>query len=126
MNTKKKRNDDWINKHRYGTYALSDLISRLAALNFIKRGLGDGAIVKEWVNIWPKPWSDITVPRRIRWPSNEQKNGVLEISLRNPAMGTILLHEKNNLIEYINIWFGYRAIDDIRIVRPSEKKHPHF
>ncbi|MFV0431512.1 MAG: DciA family protein [Alphaproteobacteria bacterium] len=115
---KKKQSDAWIKKHRYGTHDLSDSISRLAALNFVKRGLGNGAIVKEWSHILPEPWSKITILKRIQWQGHEQVNGILEISLRKPAMSTILLHHKSELIEYVNIWFGYRAIRDIRIVQP--------
>ncbi len=110
-----------MSKPRRGTFALSDSISRLAALNFARRGLGNGKIIREWHKIWPLPWSDMAILRRIKWPNAEQKNGVLVISLANPAMGPLFLHEKNKLIEYVNIWFGYKAIIDIKISSPHEK-----
>ncbi len=116
--SKNKKSDSWVAKPRRGTHALSDSISRLAALNFARRGLGNGKIIRQWDKIWPKPWSDMVILRRIKWPPTEQKNGVLIISLANPAMGPVFLHEKNKLIEYINIWFGYKAIDDIKISTP--------
>lgn len=120
--SKTKNTEDWSSKPRRGAYALSESISRLAALNFAKRGLGNGKIIRQWHKIWPSPWCDIAIARRIQWPAFEQKNGVLFISLSNPAMGPLFLHEKNKLIEYLNIWFGYKAISDIKISTPHEKK----
>ncbi len=118
---KSQLSNNWISKPRCGTHALSDSISRLAALNFAKRGLGNGKIIREWHKIWPKPWCDSAIIRRIKWPSNEQKNGVLIISLKISSMGPLFLHEKNKLLEYINIWFGYKAIKDIKISTPMKK-----
>ncbi len=118
---KGKSSDGWMKRPRCGTYAISDSISRLAALSFAKRGLGNGKIIRQWHKIWPKPWCDIAIVRRIKWPLFEQKSGILVISLSNSAMGPLFLHEKNKLIEYVNIWFGYKAIEDIKISIPNEK-----
>lgn len=118
METKQKKINE-LTKRRYGTFAISDSLSRLAALSFAKRGLGNGQIIKEWHNIWPKPWCEIVIPKRIRWKNNMQSGGVLEVSVVNPTMNTLLMHHKGELIERINIWFGYNAIEDIRIIKPS-------
>ncbi len=116
---KKQKKTDKLTKRRYGTFAIGDSLSRLAALSFTKRGLGNGQIVKEWHNIWPKPWCEVAIPKRIRWKSNMQSGGILEVSVVNPVMNTMLMHHKGELVQRINIWFGYNAIEDIRIIKPS-------
>ncbi len=114
-----EKKTDKIEKRRYGTHNIADSLPRLAALSFMKRGLGNGQIVREWSNIWPKPWCEITIPKRIIWKGNTQSQGILEVSLVNPTMNTLLMHHKGELIRKLNIWFGYQAIIDIRIIKLS-------
>lgn len=115
-----KKQEYIIEKRRYAIHDMRSSVPRLAMVNFLKRGFGNGDIVFQWAKIWPSPWSELATPRRIRWKEMDGKKvGTLEVSLKNTAMNTLFAHHKGELIHRLNIWFGYEAIVDIRIVRPS-------
>ena len=113
MATKSKA---WVFTPRRNIHHLGESLNRVAKMSFIKRGFGNGDIVHQWHKIWPKKWSTQAVPRRIRWNKSEAgSQGVLEITLKNQSFAPYFMHDKTILIEYLNIWYGYTAITDIRI-----------
>lgn len=72
---------------------------------------------------------DISSPIAVKFPQFKnygrqgKENGILECGLKNPAYLMELQMQKNLMIEKLNVYFGYRAISDVKFVKFSDKKY---
>ena len=86
-----------------------------------KGGYNYASIINNWSDLVGKQISDVCYPKSIK-TSKELKDGILHL---NVFHGDQLLVEynKTNIIDKINIFFGYRFVKNIRIILIKEKVH---
>lgn len=93
---------------------------------FGKRGLADGAIVKDWPTIAGDQMARYSQPEKIVYPRGEKAGGTLHLTIANGSMAVELQHLEPLLVERINGYFGYGAIERLKITQgplpePDEK-----
>mgnify|MGYP001180458765 CR=1 FL=1 len=83
---------------------------------FGKRGLSDGTIMKDWNLIAGEHLAAHSQPEQITF-SKGSDNGFLHLRVDNGSMATELQHLQPLLIERINGYFGYSAINQIKVIQ---------
>lgn len=110
---------------------LSDMVSGLTKDIFGKKNLLFGKMLAQWTEIAGADVAARTVPLDLKFQrpkkgSKEAGKAVLHLAVQS-AYALELSYQKNLLIERLNMFFGYSAISDIKIVQNSEvmnnKKH---
>lgn len=74
-------------------------------------------------------WSDIvngteavsTIPERLTFPKNQQKDGCLAIWAQSSAQAMELTYNKTSLIHRINSIFGFALVSDIKVTAHPTK-----
>tara|TARA_Y100001970_G_scaffold292397_1_gene433551 strand:+ start:44 stop:535 length:492 start_codon:yes stop_codon:yes gene_type:complete len=113
---------NYINKTRNSIQGLRPMSKSLpSGLKTIlkKGGHNYSSIINNWSNLVGKKIADVCYPKSIK-TGRELKNGILFL---NVAHGDQLLVEysKKNIIDKINVFFGYQFVKEIRIVLIREK-----
>ena len=87
-----------------------------------KGGYNYASIINNWSDLVGKQISNVCYPKSIK-TGRELKDGILYL---NVFHGDQLLVEynKTNIIDKINIFFGYKFVKDIRIILIKEKIDP--
>ncbi|MCT4654713.1 MAG: DciA family protein [Cohaesibacter sp.] len=114
-----------------GPRRLGDLIGKSLTPLCRKQGFASADIVQFWAEIVGPSYAHCTEPDRIRWPRRGEGEGF------NP--GTLIVHcegafalvfqqEQEKIIQRVNAYFGYPAIDRLQIlqrpVRPRRAIQP--
>lgn len=95
---------------------------------FRKRGLAHGRMVADWPEIVGRSLAECSCPEKLTTPRGQTENGTLRIRVDGP-MAVELQHLTPQIIERINSYFGYRAVDRLTIVRgplpvPPRRRRP--
>ena len=87
-----------------------------------KGGYNYASIINCWSDLVGKQISDVCFPKSIK-TGKELKDGILHL---NVFHGDQLLVEynKTNIIDKINVFFGYQFVKDIRIILIKERISP--
>lgn len=106
--------------------ALGELIGDTLTPLCRKQGFASSDIVRFWGEIVGPQFAQCSEPERIRWPRRGEGEGfhpgTLVIHCEG-AQSVFLEHEKATLIERVNAYFGYPAIERIQILqRPLQMK----
>ncbi len=98
-----------------GPRTIAATLEKITKPLFNKRGLADGTIVTQWTAIVGDAMAKFTAPERITYPLRDRRGGTLYLKVANGSFATELVHLEPQLIERINGYFGYKAIDKIHI-----------
>ena len=109
-----------------GARPLGDLIGSSLTPLCRKQGFASADILRYWGEIVGPQFADCTEPDRIRWPRRGEgdgfKPGTLVLHCEG-AQSVFLQHEQATIIQRVNAYFGYPAIDRIQILqRPVSTK----
>jgi len=97
---------------------------------FGARGLADGAIVNDWANIVGEILARHSAPERVVCRQGRKDGGVLHLRIDNGGLAMEIQHLAPVLIERINGYFGFRAVDALKITqgplpgRPDDLRPP--
>lgn len=111
---------DW----RRGCVRISDLIPNLMDPICSKRGIASSALLGAWPDIIGSTFAEETVPEKIQWPykrsNGEQsyRGGVLVVRVDGPK-AIYLQHEEAQIIQRLNQFFGFSAIERLKVVQTS-------
>ncbi|MFH1159194.1 MAG: DciA family protein [Pseudomonadota bacterium] len=99
---------------------LSDLVPGLAKGILGRKGLLFGKLVMEWPHIVGPEMAARTVPTELRFAgkSDQKSHAVLHLSVQS-AFALEISYQKALLIERLNMFFGYPAIKDIKIIQQT-------
>lgn len=106
-----------------GVRPLADIVGGALAPACRRRGFATVDLVAHWGDIIGPSYADCTAPERLSWPRRPAGVGDDE---HDPALLTLrcsggvalrLTHELPQVIERINMFFGYRCVGRIRIVQ---------
>lgn len=113
---------------------VGSFVPQLTQKAFEKYGFSTVALLTDWAAIAGKDLASYTRPERIKWPRNvpirgdvesgcEGRPGACLILRVDPARALDVQYSTAQLLERINVYFGYRAIADLRILQaPVEAK----
>lgn len=104
------------NQHRGGvTKTLAEHVGKITKPIFGVRGFADGAIVKDWPLIAGEHLARHSAPEKIHYTLGRKDKGTLHLRIDNGGLATYVQHQGAALIEKINTYFGYAAVERIHI-----------
>lgn len=120
--------------------AAGSFVPQIAAKAFEKFGFHTAEIMMQWPTIVGSEIAKWTKPERIRWPrvpngpdstgDGEARPGGTLVLRVEPARALDIEYRGAEIIERINRYFGYRAVDTLKLVqapleRPSDVPPPY-
>ena len=106
--------------------AIAKVIDRLTRPAFAKRGMADGALVRDWPEIVGPVLSSQSAPVRVAYRARERREGTLLLRVVNGSLAAELQHLEPLVVERVNGYFGYRAVARLRLLQgplePREAK----
>lgn len=121
----------WVSARAVGTY-----VPKLTHKAFEKYGFAAAALITDWVSIVGEEIARFTAPERLKWPRDagshrdieagaEGRPGAVLIVRVEPARALDVQYKAQQIIERINVHFGYRAIAELRILQaPLPERAP--
>ncbi|MGD9639081.1 MAG: DUF721 domain-containing protein [Alphaproteobacteria bacterium] len=100
-----------------GLKPLGDMLSHIAKPILGKRGFVETDIIMRWQDIVGAELAKATRPQKISFPRGRRDGGVLHIMTNGGGEALLLQHRGKIVIEKINAFFGYKAIEKISIVQ---------
>ena len=100
-----------------GPRALGVSLAKVTKEVFGKRGFADGAILKDWPTIAGEHLARHSLPEKVFYPKGARTGGILHLRIDNGSMATELQHLEPLLIERINGYFGFSAVDRLKITQ---------
>ncbi len=105
-----------------GLRSIAAPLSKVARPMLKRRGLAGGRIVVEWPQIVGVALAKCSCPEKLS-PARGENDGVLRIRVDGP-LAIELQHLEPQIIEWINGYFGYRAVGRLAMVRGPLPKPP--
>ena len=99
----------------YGLVAVGLPTSKITRPLFGRRGFVHGALITDWPAIVGSAMSLHTMPLGIKFPKGERVGGVLEIKVAASAFSTQLQHLAPLVVERVNGYFGWRAVERLKL-----------
>lgn len=105
--------------------AAGDLLGDVGGVAFRRFGFVQSAVVSRWAEIVGDRYAAVSSPESIRFPAGKKSGGVLTLLVEG-AHSPLIQHLTPLIIERVNRFFGYPAIDRIqfRQGRPQRKAEP--
>lgn len=103
---------------------MSDLVPGLTKDIFGKKNLLFGKLIAQWSHIAGSDIASKSVPTELKFQRKPEKEkggspqAILILSVQ-PAFALEFSYQKGLLIERLNVFFGYPAIKDIKIIQNS-------
>lgn len=103
-------------------FRLGEITADVLTPSLRRRGFAHGDIVAAWQAIVGERLSRATLPERLVWPRRTTEPGAetepatLVLRVDGPAAIEIQ-HQSTELLERINVYFGYRAVGKVKIVQ---------
>ncbi len=106
--------------------AVGSFVPKIATKAFEKYGFHTAEIMTQWSRIAGPEFATFTKPERMRWPrvpssataaGVEQRPGATLHLLVEPARALDAEYQAQEIIERINGYFGYRAVETLRLIQ---------
>ena len=92
--------------------AAGELVGQIGGVAFRRFGFVQSAIVSRWSEIVGERYARVSSPESIRFPTGKKSGGVLTLLVEG-AHSPLLQHLAPLIIERVNRFFGYQAIDRV-------------
>lgn len=96
---------------------LASNVSKLIKPIFGERGFADAAIVNDWQEIAGEYLANHCSPKKIHYPQGRKSKGTLHLRISNGGLALQLQHLEAVLVERINAYFGFGAVERIQITQ---------
>lgn len=94
---------------------LGQHIGKLTKQAFGQRGFASGTIIAQWSSVVGKNLASLSSPTRIIYPRGKRSRGTLYLRIASGSIAVELQHMEPLLIQRINAYFGYRAVERIQL-----------
>jgi hypothetical protein len=94
--------------------AVSEIVPDVGRVAFRRFGFVQSSVVSRWAEIVGERYAQISAPESIRFPHGKRSNGVLTLAVAG-AHATVMQHVGPTIIERVNRFFGYAAIERVTI-----------
>ncbi len=108
------------NKKARGLTKISDDIGDMAQKLLGKHGFIEIDIIKNWNKIVGEDIAQNSLPQKIDFKKDSRENGTLYLMTSSGAFALEISHRQNLIVEKINTYFGYKAINQIKIIQTGE------
>jgi hypothetical protein len=98
---------------------LAELVGRVLDPVTARRGFGTADLIAAWPEIVGARFAEFTRPERIAWPRGGDERsapGMLVLRAEGPR-AVLVQHEVGQIVEKVNGFLGYAAVDRVRIVQ---------
>jgi hypothetical protein len=92
--------------------AAGELVGEVGGLAFKRFGFVQSAIVSRWAEIVGERYARVSSPESIRFPTGRKSGGVLTLLVEG-AHSPLLQHLSPLIIERVNRFFGYEAMNRV-------------
>lgn len=92
-------------------------IGGLTKRAFGRRGFSTSEIVAEWPRVVGDNLAALSLPERITYPRNKRSGGTLHLRIASGSIAVELQHLEPVLLERINGYFGYKAVERVRLMQ---------
>lgn len=100
---------------RGGARPLSSLVQPLAKKALGKKGRAFAAFLADWPAVVGEEVARHCLPQKLSFPDREERReGKLTLRVASQAWATELQHQERQLLEKINVYFGYSAVTALR------------
>src|SRR5687767_15953293 len=89
-----------------------ELIGAAGGMAFKRFGFVQGAVVSRWAEIVGERYARVSSPESIRFPTGRKSGGVLTLLVEG-AHAPLMQHLTPLIVERVNRFFGYEAINQI-------------
>ena len=110
MSKRKPTNDDA--PRRGHARAAGDLIGDIGGMAFKKFGFVQASVVSRWKEIVGERYGQVSLPESIRFPAGRKSGGTLTLLVEG-AHAPLIQHLGPMIIERVNRFFGYEAINKV-------------
>jgi hypothetical protein len=110
--TVKKRQEEAPRAKR--ARAVSDMLPAVGGAAFRRFGFVQSSIVSRWSEIVGERYDRVSSPESIRFPHGTRSKGVLTLVVEG-AHGPMMQHVAPVIIERVNRFFGYEAVERVAI-----------
>lgn len=100
----------------HGARALAALLPKLAEPAMRKRGFTEAALITRWTDIVGPALAGDAMPDRLAFPRGRSSGATLHVRVAGAAAPE-LQHLAPQIVERINIFFGYAAVDRIALMQ---------
>ena len=109
-----------------GPRPLTHLLRTVMKPVFRRRSFTEASIILDWHRIMNKELAECCYPERLIFPRGKKEGGTLVISV-DSASSLMIQHSEMLLINWINSYFGYLAVNRIKlkhtyIAKPNKAK----
>ena len=111
--------------------ATGELVGAVGGTSFRRFGFVQSSIVSRWNEIVGERYAKVSSPESIRFPAGRKASGVLTLLVEG-AHAPLIQHLTPLIVERVNRFFGYAAIDRIvfrqgkLVAEPPRRKPPEL
>jgi hypothetical protein len=111
--------------------AAGDIVGKIGGVAFKRFGFIQSAVVSRWTEIVGERYAKVSSPESIRFPAGRRTAGVLTLLVEG-AHAPLMQHLAPLIIERVNRFFGYHAVDRLvfrqgrQAAPPSPVKRPEL
>lgn len=112
-------------RRRHGAVAIGGVVGEITAAAFRRHGLGHGEIARAWTEIAGPELAAVSRPERLSWPRADKNasggrpaGATLTVAVDGPR-AVELQYAAPQIIDSINILYGYQAVGRIRLVQAT-------
>lgn len=98
-----------------------DIVGKVGGVAFKRFGFVQGAVVSRWGEIVGERYARVSLPESIRFAAGRKSGGVLTLLVEG-AHAPLMQHLAPLIIERVNRFFGYQAVD--RLVFRQGRSQP--
>jgi hypothetical protein len=110
MAKRKHQNDD--SPRRGHARAAGELVGDIGGMTFKKFGFVQASVVSRWKEIVGERYGQVSLPESIRFPAGKKSGGTLTLLVEG-AHAPLIQHLGPMIIERVNRFFGYGAVDKV-------------
>jgi len=106
---------------------MSDFLPSIGGMAFRRYGFVQSAVVSRWNEIVGDKYAHVTAPEMIKFPQGKRERGTLTITVV-PAHAPMMQHVTPMIVERVNRFFGYQAIERVllrqgEVIKRAVKPH---
>lgn len=112
-------------RHRRGPISAARFVARIVDPALRRQGFAESEVVTRWAEIVGKELARIATPEKLAFRRGSPAGATLHVRAAGPA-ALELQHMAPTVIERINTYYGYRAVERLHIVQgppvPSDRR----
>ncbi len=114
---KPARDEDDAPRRRKGSLrALTELTAKISGPVLRRHGFAQDQLIARWPEIAGPVLSSVSLPIKLSFPPSKKRGGTLTIQVEGPY-ALQMQHIQDLLLERVNQFFGYRAVERIRLMQ---------